>query len=252
MVSVRPPAPLSAPWRYPTLIAHRCGGVHGPENTLAGLDAAARLGFGMVEFDVMLAGCGTPVLIHDETLERTTNGVGRVSEQPYEALRELDAGVKTSSQFAGERIPTFEEALVRSRVLKLMVNVEIKPATGFERSTAQAVATMVRDVACGGVAPLLSSFSCEALEVARDIAPEVPRGLLFEEVPADWRAQFEALQAVSVHCDAARLAPEQLAELRAAGVPVVCYTVNDAAQARALFQAGVSGVFTDRLLPGAV
>ena len=121
------------PLSLPRWFAHRGGGVLAPENTLAGIRLAARLGYRAVEFDVMLSGDGTPVLIHDETLERTTNGVGLVSETPDSVLFSLDAG-------CGEPIPRFAEAAALCRELGLLANVEIKPATGFEGQTAEVVA----------------------------------------------------------------------------------------------------------------
>ena len=117
----------------PRYIAHRCGGVLAPENTLAGLQVAAARGCQAVEFDVMLSGDGTPVLIHDETLERTTNGIGPVCKTPDAVLFSLDAG-------QGERIPTLVEAAAICQRHGLLANVEIKPAAGFETQTGEAVA----------------------------------------------------------------------------------------------------------------
>jgi glycerophosphoryl diester phosphodiesterase len=112
----------------PRWIAHRGGGSLAPENTLAGIRLAARLGYRAVEFDVMLSADGTPFLIHDETLERTTNGHGRVCATPDDVLLTLDAG-------GGERIPAAAAALCRQ--YGLLANVEIKPAAGYERQTAE-------------------------------------------------------------------------------------------------------------------
>lgn len=223
----------------PPLIAHRCGGNRAPENTLAGLRAAAALGCRAVEFDVMLSADGTPVLIHDETLERTTNGVGRVCETPDAVLFSLDAG-------AGERIPTLVEAAELCRRFGLLANVEIKPASGHEIATGECVARFVA-THWQGPPPLLSSFSPEALLAAWRVAPQLAYGLLFEDVPADWLAQRAAIGAQTLHCDAMRVSDAVLAEAAAAGVPVLCYTVNDAGAARRLFARGVRSVFSDRL-----
>lgn len=223
----------------PPLIAHRCGGNRAPENTLAGLRAAAALGCRAVEFDVMLSADGTPVLIHDETLERTTNGVGRVCETPDAVLFSLDAG-------AGERIPTLVEAAELCRQFGLLANVEIKPASGHEIATGECVARFVATY-WQGPPPLLSSFSPEALLAAWRVAPQLAYGLLFEDVPADWLAQRAAIGAQTLHCDATRVSDAVLAEAAAAGVPVLCYTVNDAGEARRLFARGVRSVFSDRL-----
>ena len=178
------------PSSLPRWFAHRGGGCLVPENTLAGIRLAARLGFKAVEFDVMLSGDGTPVLIHDETLERTTNGAGSVCEIPDAVLFSLDAG-------NGEPIPRFTDAALLCRQLGLLANVEIKPATGFERSTAEIVARLTGELwRDAPVQPLISSFSLEALEIARDLAPQIRRGILFEAVPADWLAEMQHLQAL--------------------------------------------------------
>lgn len=225
----------------PRWFAHRGGGVLAPENTLAGLRLAARMGFSAVEFDVMLSGDGTPVLIHDETLERTTNGQGLVGETSDADLFMLDAG-------DGERVPRYAEAVAVCREHGLLANVEIKPASGFERQTAEMVARLSVGLWLGAkVQPLISSFSLEALEIARDLAPQIPRGVLFEEVPADWLATVRRLQAVTLHCNALHLSDDVLAEARANGIPVLCYTVNTEKAAKSLFERGVSAVFTDRL-----
>lgn len=229
------------PLALPRWFAHRGGGALAPENTLAGIRLAARLGYRAVEFDVMLSGDGTPVLIHDETLERTTNGVGLVSETPDSVLFSLDAGW-------GEPIPRFAEAAALCRELGLLANVEIKPAIGFEVQTAEAVARLTATLWRGAkVQPLISSFSLEALAVARDLAPEIARGVLFEAVPADWLVAVRRLQAVSLHCDADLLGDEVLAEASAQHIPVLCYTVNSPERAKMLFGRGVSSLFTDRL-----
>lgn len=225
----------------PRWFAHRGGGSLAPENTLAGIRLAARLGYRAVEFDVMLSGDGTPVLIHDETLERTTNGSGAVCDTPDALLFSLDAG-------QGEPIPRFAEAAQLCRELGLLANVEIKPATGHELRTAEVVARMAADIWQGApIQPLLSSFSLDALAVARDVAPQLSRGVLFEVVPAGWQQVFEALKARSLHTDALSLSADVLAEAGRLGIPVLCYTVNDVAAAERLLVRGVSGMFTDRL-----
>lgn len=202
----------------------------------------------MVEFDVMLSRDGVPLLIHDETLERTTDGAGAVSAHDCADLLTLDAGRWHSAAFAGERIPTLAQAIDCLLSLQLTANIEIKPATGFGRRTGDAAARLIAARWPADLPPpLVSSFSMEALVAAREVAPHLPRGLLFERVPDDWPAQMKAHDAVSIHCDASQLAPARLAELRAAGVPVLCYTVNDAQRATDLVSAGVVGLFTDRL-----
>lgn len=252
---------LSSAWQYPRIIAHRCGGALAPENTLAGLQVAARLGIRAVEFDVMLSADGVPLLIHDETLERTSNGCGAVAEWTYARLCQLDVGARHHPAFAGERLADFTQALQQCQALGLAVNVEIKPAAGHEQQTGRIVAESAHAfqqtcVSAGrrSVPLLFSSFSAEALEAARvavklDDWPDRPpaRAFLFEEVPACWQGRLQELDCRFVHCDAQHLQAGRLAEILAAGVSVACYTVNDPARAEALFAAGVAAVFSDRI-----
>lgn len=225
----------------PRWIAHRGGGSLAPENTLAGIRLAARLGYRAVEFDVMLSADGTPFLIHDETLERTTNGHGHVCATPDSVLLTLDAG-------GGERIPTLSAAATLCRQYGLLANVEIKPSAGYERQTAEVVARQCVALWHGAeILPLISSFSMEALAVARDLAPAIPRGLLFNAVPADWYRQLLSLGGVTLHCNARLVRSEVLAEAAAQAVPVLCYTVNSVPASERLLANGVSAVFTDRL-----
>jgi glycerophosphoryl diester phosphodiesterase len=223
----------------PRWFAHRGGGNLAPENTLAGIRRAAGRGCRAVEFDVMLSADGTPVLIHDETLERTTNGHGRVAETPDTVLRALDAG-------DGERIPTLAEAALLCRQFGLLANIEIKPATGYEIVTAEVVARQARELWRGSqVQPLLSSFSMESLAVAKAQAPDLPRGALYEKVPADWGRQADALSLFSLHAAAVSLGDEVLHEAGERGLPVLAYTVNDREAAARLFARRVAGLFSD-------
>jgi glycerophosphoryl diester phosphodiesterase len=238
----------SLPWPYARIFAHRCGGDAAPENTLAGLRAAARQNIGGVEFDVMLSADATPILIHDETWERTTNGCGRVCETPDVDIAALDAGAWFGPDFAGEPVPTLDAAARLCLELGLAANIEIKPAAGFEAVTGRVVAEAASRLWRGAaLPPLLSSFSETALSAAAEVAPDLPRGLLVGEIPPDWRARMARHGCLSLHCDAAANGLGQIAEIAAAGVPVVCYTVNDADLGRRLLEAGVATVITDRL-----
>jgi len=126
-------------WPYPRIVAHRGGGSLAPENTLGALRRGAALGFRGVEFDVMLAAGGVPVLIHDETTERTTGVKGRVPLMSPAQLQNLDAG-------DGEGVPSLEQAAHLCRKLELWPNVEIKPAAGHETATGETVARLAREL----------------------------------------------------------------------------------------------------------
>jgi len=235
-------------WPYPRIVAHRGGGALAPENTLGAIRLGAAMGFKGVEFDVMLAGDGTAVLIHDETLERTTNGSGEVASTPYSELARLDAGSWRGPRWRGERIPTFEQAGLLCRELGLWANVEIKPAQGHEQATGEAVARMARDLWRGAeIPPVLSSFSHEALARAREAAPELPRGYLVGKIPADWDAPLRELDCVALHCDHKHLDHTHPGLIHAAGYAILVYTVNEPAVARRLLGWGVDCLVTDAL-----
>lgn len=235
-------------WPYPRLIAHRGGGSAAPENTLAGLRAGHAAGFHGVEFDVMLSADGTPHLIHDDTLERTTNGHGPVSAARDAELARLDAGAWHSPAFAGATVPTLEAAGQLCRALGLWANVEIKPSPGAEVETGRRAAALAADIWRGtALPPLLSSFSQETLLAAREAAPHLPRALLVEAVPPDWQARLVALGAQALHCSQRSMTPALAGAIGAAGYGLACYTVNQAPQIQALWAMGVDGIFTDRL-----
>ena len=228
---------------YPRIIAHRCGGALAPENSLAGLRLAARLGCHGVEFDAMLAADGVPILMHDETLERTTSGSGRVADMDSAGLARIDAGGRHHPAFAMEPVPTLDEALRLCVALGLWANVEIKPARGQEAATGKAVA---RCAAAATGKLLLSSFSAAALRAAADEAVHLPRAMLFEAIPADWRERLLETGARALHSAARALTVDVLQAARDAGFPLACYTVNRREDAERLFAMGVSAMFTDR------
>ena len=234
-------------WPLPHVFAHRCGGALAPENTLAGLRIAAAMRIRAVEFDVMLSSDGSPWLIHDETLERTTGATGCVCDMPDAVLQKCDAGRYQHRAFTGESLPTLEAAAAVCRELGLMANVEIKPAAGFEAVTGEVVARRILDLWQGAPLPLVSSFSSLSLEAARRAAPRLPMGHLWECPPVDWVSRLESLDAFSLHCAAEEIDDSMLRLAHAKGIPVLCYTVNDRPLAESLFRRGVVSVFSDRI-----
>jgi glycerophosphoryl diester phosphodiesterase len=228
------------------VIGHRGAAASAPENTLAGLRKARELGARWVEFDVMLTADGVPVLIHDETLRRTTSGRGRVSERTLAEIRTLDAGAWFAPEFRGERVPTLDEAVALLLELGLYANVEIKPAAGHAVATGETVAEVLRTSwPKDGPHLLLSSFDRSALSAAQRSAPGIPRGLLASRLPADWRQAVQALACATLHLDHSHLSLAALGRLVGEGAPVLLYTVNAAARARELLSAGAAAVFTD-------
>lgn len=240
-------------WPWPAVIAHRCGGALAPENTLAGLGIAARLGCRAVEFDVMLSRDGIPVLIHDETLDRTAGRPGQVSRLVAAELVATDVGMSFHPAFAGETIPSLDAALDACLRLGLSANVEIKPAGGQEVETGRAVGGFLRALMPSRRPPILfSSFSAGALAAAAAEAPDVPRGFLAEGFSPGALLTAGRLGCVVLNLGRRSLQSEHVAEARNAGLKVLVYTVNSPQDAARLRAWGVTGAFTDRpdlLLP---
>lgn len=235
-------------WPYPRILAHRGGGTLAPENTLAAIRLGASLGFGGVEFDVMLAGDGTPVLMHDPTLRRTTGARGEVAARSYAELARLDAGAWRGARWRGERIPRLEQAVRLCQELGTWANVEIKPAPGHEWRTGAAVAGLAAELwRTAGQPPVLSSFSRVALAAARHAAPHLPRGLLLGRLPAHWREMLRDLDCVALHANYRALRARLVREVHDAGCAVLAWTVNDRRAARKLLGWGVDCLVTDRL-----
>jgi len=242
-------------WPYPRILAHRAGGKLAPENTLAALKRGMQAGFRAVEFDVMLARDGVPVLMHDDMLGRTVAGSGSVAGIDALALARMDAGAWFGSDHVGEPVPLFLEFAQYCKAHGVWMNIEIKPVPGHEAATGTTVARMAaalfaEELAAGDVAraPLLSSFSETALAAARDAAPQLPRAWLVKSPPRGWERRARALGAVALHVSHHALdKPGQAAAIKAAGFGLFCYTVNDPARARTLLDWGVDGLCTDRI-----
>lgn len=245
-------------WPYPLWIAHRGAGKLAPENTLAALREGAAHGYRMFECDVKLSADGELFLLHDATLQRTTNGDGTAGERPWAELCRLDAGGWHSRRFAGEPLPTLDA--VARYVLRngFHLNVEIKPTPGQEAATgeavAQACARLWRSSRTAPVSPpLLTSFAPAALGAARDAQPQLPRGLLLDRWRDGWQDEARALQCAAVVAHWSMLDAASIAGIHALGCKALCYTVNDPCEADRLVRAGIDGLITDavdRFSPG--
>jgi glycerophosphoryl diester phosphodiesterase len=240
--------PSDASWSYPAYIAHRGGGRLAPENTLAAMRVGAEHGFKFVEYDVKLTKDNVLVLTHDDTVERCTNGRGAVADLTYAELCRLDAGSGFNPQFAGERIPTFEDVARFTISHGMASNVEIKPSTGREYETGTAAALAAATFWQGAtIAPLLSSFSETALAAAHVAAPALPRALLLDALPPDWRDRMVQHDAIALNVNQKLVDQALIDAVHEAGYRLAAYTVNDPARARALFAMGLDALFTDAL-----
>ncbi|MDE1950701.1 MAG: glycerophosphodiester phosphodiesterase [Burkholderiales bacterium] len=233
-------------WPYPLWIAHRGAGRLAPENTLAAFRVGAGYGYRAFECDVKLSADGVPFLLHDDTLDRTTPERGIAGERSWHELSRLDAGGWQGRPFAGEPLPSLDAIAAYVRRNGFALNIEIKPTTGLERATGEAVGQACLRLWQGEAPPpLLSSFQPEALAGAKATAPGLRRALLLETLWPGWFERAQALGCVAVVTDYALMDAALIAQLHGAGLRALCYTVNDPPEARRLLALGIDGLITD-------
>ena len=236
------------PWPYPFWIAHRGAGRLAPENTLTAFRLGASHGYRMFECDVKLSADEVPFLMHDATLERTTDGHGIGGEHSWRELSQLDAGSWHSRTHAGEPLASLANVARFCQSNHCQLNIEIKPTPGAETLTGERVAQAAARLWQGhSVPPLLTSFQPAALRAALDAEPGLPRGLLLDSLRADWLDTARALQCLAVVFNSALWDATTMAQARSAGLHTLAYTVNDEWEAARLRALGIDGLITDRV-----
>ena len=232
----------------PLFIAHRGISARFPENTLAAFRGAVAAGAQMIELDVCLSADRQPVVIHDDTVDRTTNGTGAVRSLPLDRLLRLDAGSWFDPRFADERLPTLDQVLAAMRG-NIMVNIEIKPEAfepdGPPDAVERQVLALVRRHHMDETV-LISSFEWRALENIRGLDAQIALGLL-AEAPADdtLRDWYRRIDAFSWHPDYRILTRDQVADLHAMGARVFPYAVDGRIDTAAMLAMGVDGLIVD-------
>jgi len=233
-------------------VAHRGAGKLAPENTLSAFRLGAQHGYRFFECDAKLSSDGVLFLMHDATLERTTNGHGIGGALTMGQIAQLDAGSWHSRAYAGEALPTLEALARWCLANHLHLNVEIKPTPGQELETGRACGTLMQRIwPHSEVPPLFTSFKPEALQGARETAPHIPRGLLLDKL-ADGTGDADLQVALDLDCHAMVLhhalwTPELVAKVHGAGLRCSSYTVNDEWAAQRLIDLGTDGIITDRV-----
>ena len=224
------------------VIAHRGASGYAPENTLAAFRRAVALGANFIETDLQLSRDARFVAIHDDSVDRTTNGKGRVHDLTLPELRRLDAGSWFGSEFASEQVPTLEEILDFSKKHDVVFYLELKP--GATWGGEHALVGALRE---SGEIPrtVVISFNAPILEKLRQIEPTLMTGLLYEgdlDRPVEKAIDVGARQ-LAVRGDL--VTPALLADARKRDLQVVCWTVNHPAHMRMLVEAGVDGIMSD-------
>lgn len=220
--------------------AHRGASGHAPENTLAALELAVVQGADMVEIDVQLTQNGQPVVIHDETVDRTTDGAGAVAAFTLDGLRRLDAGSWFGKRWQGQRIPILAEVLDLARSHELLLNLELKGAAGPELEAA-----VLREVKRVGVGEtcLLTSFDHGRIQRLAAAGVEVQLGFIVGS--GDWRSGLLTGPGEVLSLERSLVDIDLLAAAHAAGRQVHVWTVNDAEDMAQLMALGADAVITN-------
>ena len=233
-------------WPYPLWIAHRGAGKLAPENTLAAFRLGASHGFRAFECDVKLSADGVPFLLHDATLQRTSSGKGTAGNLDWSALARLDGGAWHSRAYAGEPLPSLDAVAAFCLRNGHALNIEIKPTPGTDELTGRTVALEAARLWSGAaVPPLLSSFEPTALRAAQDAVPALPRALLLDSLRRGWLDEARALGCAGIVTNYAVMDAAVLAQVHAAGMRALVYTVNDPAEVLRLVGLGIDGIITD-------
>jgi glycerophosphoryl diester phosphodiesterase len=234
----------------PMLIAHRGGSLEAPENTLASFRHAIEVGAKYVELDVQMSKDGVLVVIHDDTLDRTTNGMGSVGEHTYDELKKLDAGSHFAPEYSGETIPTLREVLELCAGADVGVVIEIKSPHLYP-GMVEKTALLLADMKTRGTENYWCiSFDHDAIRHMRSLAPAMPLGYLYAPSEQTFVYPDATVQARCPYFRTALAHPDQVEQVRAMGKNVFVYTVDTEEDVRSLAKIGVVGMVTDR--PGAL
>jgi glycerophosphoryl diester phosphodiesterase len=227
-------------------IAHRGASGHAPENTMAAFRLAAEMGAKFIETDLQLTRDAKIIAVHDPTVDRTTNGRGRISKMSLVELRGLDAGVKFLSvdgkSYKGERVPTLDEILEFARAAGVTFYLEMKESQGwgFEQSL---VGALRRADAMSRV--VIISFDAEQLATIKRIEPALATGFLVEKPTTQLIEKAVALGVKQFLPRADKISPELILAAHRANLLVVVWTVNEVEDMRAVIAIGVDGIISD-------
>ncbi len=229
----------------PLVIAHRGASMYAPENTIAAFELAVEMGAEGIELDTMLTADGTPIVIHDQSLERTTNGSGSVASKTIAEIKLLDAGSTFDARFAGEKVPTLEEVFTAVGD-KILINVELKNyASPLDHLPETVVALVMKKGLSDRV--LLSSFNPIALIKAQRASEKIRRAALTGGGPKILRGVVEAFtDYFALHPEVSLVNQGMIDKHHAAGNKVNAWTVNEESEMMKLLSIGVDGLITDK------
>lgn len=235
------------------VIGHRGVPALAPENTLASFAKVAAVGGQWIETDVGITQDKQVFILHDDYLDRTTNGSGALTDQKAATVAQLSAGAWFGAQFADQRVPRLQQLIETVNKYHLNLNLELKAVIGphaneLADELVRQVAAALRQVSAD-VRVIVSSFNPIMLLKLKQIAPEIERAVLFEDHTfyEDWTLIMQACGAKIIHPQSEHLTRQQVEQMKAYGYEVNVWTVNDVSSANELKNWGADGVFTDNV-----
>ncbi|MEL0629175.1 glycerophosphodiester phosphodiesterase family protein [Psychromonas aquatilis] len=229
------------------IAGHRGAASLAPENTLSGFQKAIDSGVKWIELDTQLSADNIPVIFHDETVDRCTNGKSKVADLTFAELTALDAGSWFSEEFAGEKIQSLAQTLAFFMANDLSMNLEIKIHHDHQvPPLIEHVAKVLEEINFPHEKLIISSFSALALVHCRKRMPSVRLGYITEHDPLPMLSQLQELNLYSMHLDHKILSEEMAKEILQAGLKLVIWTLNDLQQASKFRSWGVEMIITDK------
>lgn len=230
--------------KKPIIIAHRGASAYAPENTMAAFKMAIEMKAKGIEIDVHLTKDGHPVVIHDNKLDRTSNGKGLIRDKTLKELKELDFGSWFSADFKDQSIPTLEEALDFTTSNNVMLNIELKSGIILYQGIERTVADIIRQYKAEDKV-IVSSFNHYSLLELKKMAPRIKIGLLYScGLVAPWE-YAKRIGAEAIHPLYISIPPEAVKDCNDNGILVNPYTIDVPEHIRAAILAGVDGIITN-------
>jgi glycerophosphoryl diester phosphodiesterase len=231
--------------RKPLILAHRGACSYAPENTMAAFQLAREQGADGIELDAKLSSDGLVVVIHDQTVDRTTDGTGNVGKMSLEELQHLDAGIQFAPKFGGERIPTLEQVFLELG-RNFLINVELTSYASPGDNLPEKVSELVKKT---GVDKniFFSSFHPGILKRIRRLMPDIPAALLTGEGWMAWGnwGIFRGYSPQVIHPYFSKITQKFIEKAHQQGRKINAWTVDDPREITRLIQIGVDGIITD-------
>ena len=226
------------------VFAHRGFSGNYPENTMLAYEKAVEAGCDGIEMDIHLSRDGQVVIMHDADLSRTTNGSGRIQDYTVAQLKELDAGADFAGKYGTVRIPTLEEYLDYIRSTDVITNIEIKSEPGNFYDIEQKAVGLVRRYRLEERI-IFSSFNHYSMVLCKKLAPEIACGLLYGAAIAHPSSYAKNFGVEYMHPAFTELSPELIEDMKAGGIGINAWTINEEADIRRFWELGIDGIITN-------